>query len=184
MSSHTIAVICAGITGITTAYNLARRGHRVTAFDRHPYAAMETSFANGGQLSASNATASASRSPARALNSRSRRRLPRRSARPCTRASTPRPLTVSIQAREKAARLSSLPRLQRSAQAAQTVAPFWAATRFNNSRKASDGPIGASTAAASLLVATSIRRGPRNPRPSTNLRWRQNRRIGALARPF
>jgi D-amino-acid dehydrogenase len=27
----------------------------VTLFDRHPYAAMETSFANGGQLSASNA---------------------------------------------------------------------------------------------------------------------------------
>jgi D-amino-acid dehydrogenase len=50
-----IAVIGAGITGITTAYNLARRGCDVTIFDRHPYAAMETSFANGGQLSASNA---------------------------------------------------------------------------------------------------------------------------------
>jgi D-amino-acid dehydrogenase len=50
-----IAVIGAGITGITTAYNLAKRGCRVTIFDRHPYAAMETSFANGGQLSASNA---------------------------------------------------------------------------------------------------------------------------------
>lgn len=50
-----IAVIGAGITGITTAYNLAKRGCRVTIFDRHPYAAMETSFANGGQLSVSNA---------------------------------------------------------------------------------------------------------------------------------
>jgi D-amino-acid dehydrogenase len=39
----------------STAYNLARRGCRVTIFDRHLYAAMETSFANGGQLSASNA---------------------------------------------------------------------------------------------------------------------------------
>src|SRR5690606_312358 len=35
--------------------NLARRGCCVTVFDRQPYAAMETSFANGGQLSASNA---------------------------------------------------------------------------------------------------------------------------------
>ncbi|WP_270936452.1 FAD-dependent oxidoreductase [Falsiroseomonas oryzae] len=51
----TVAVIGAGITGITTAYNLARRGHEVTVFDRHPDAAMETSFANSGQLSASNA---------------------------------------------------------------------------------------------------------------------------------
>ena len=50
-----IAVVGAGVTGITTAYNLARRGCRVTIFERHPYAAMETSFANGGQLSASNA---------------------------------------------------------------------------------------------------------------------------------
>ena len=50
-----IAVIGAGITGITTAYSLLDRGFAVTIFDRHRYAAMETSFANGGQLSASNA---------------------------------------------------------------------------------------------------------------------------------
>ncbi|MEM8936081.1 MAG: D-amino acid dehydrogenase [Pseudomonadota bacterium] len=50
-----IAIIGAGITGVTTAYALATRGYRVTVFDRHRYPAMETSFANGGQLSASNA---------------------------------------------------------------------------------------------------------------------------------
>jgi len=50
-----LAVIGAGITGITTAYSLLKKGYQVTVFDRHPYAAMETSFANGGQLSASNA---------------------------------------------------------------------------------------------------------------------------------
>src|ERR1700742_1120510 len=54
-SEPKIAVIGAGITGTTTAYNLAKRGCQVSLFDRHPYAAMETSFANGGQLSASNA---------------------------------------------------------------------------------------------------------------------------------
>ncbi len=51
----TIAVIGGGITGITTAYALAKRGFDVTLFEKHRYAAMETSFANGGQLSASNA---------------------------------------------------------------------------------------------------------------------------------
>ena len=51
----TIAVIGGGITGVTTAYSLAKRGFTVTLFERHRYAAMETSFANGGQLSASNA---------------------------------------------------------------------------------------------------------------------------------
>ena len=50
-----IAVVGAGITGVTTAYKLIQRGCRVTLFEKHPYAAMETSFANGGQLSASNA---------------------------------------------------------------------------------------------------------------------------------
>jgi D-amino-acid dehydrogenase len=50
-----IAIIGAGITGVTTAYALLDRGYKVTIFDRHRYAAMETSFANGGQLSASNA---------------------------------------------------------------------------------------------------------------------------------
>jgi D-amino-acid dehydrogenase len=50
-----IAIIGAGIAGVTTAYALLERGYKVTVFDRHRYPAMETSFANGGQLSASNA---------------------------------------------------------------------------------------------------------------------------------
>ena len=51
----TIAIIGGGITGVTTAYALAKSGFTVTLFERQRYAAMETSFANGGQLSASNA---------------------------------------------------------------------------------------------------------------------------------
>jgi D-amino-acid dehydrogenase len=50
-----IAVIGAGIAGVTTAFQLLERGMEVTVIDRQRYAAMETSFANGGQLSASNA---------------------------------------------------------------------------------------------------------------------------------
>ena len=50
-----IAVIGAGITGVTTAYALLERGFDVTVLESQRYAAMETSFANGGQLSASNA---------------------------------------------------------------------------------------------------------------------------------
>ncbi len=49
------AVVGAGITGITTAYNLAKAGYDVTIYDQRRYPAMATSYANGGQLSASNA---------------------------------------------------------------------------------------------------------------------------------
>ncbi|KDE40387.1 D-amino acid dehydrogenase small subunit [Nitrincola lacisaponensis] len=52
---QSIAVIGGGITGVTSAYALAKRGYQVTLFEKQRYAAMETSFANGGQLSASNA---------------------------------------------------------------------------------------------------------------------------------
>lgn len=50
-----IAIIGGGVTGVTTAYALLRRGHEVTLYEQQRYAAMDTSFANGGQLSASNA---------------------------------------------------------------------------------------------------------------------------------
>jgi len=50
-----IAVIGAGVTGITTAYALNRRGYDVVVLDQHRYSGMETSFANGGQISACNA---------------------------------------------------------------------------------------------------------------------------------
>lgn len=46
-----ICVLGAGITGVTSAYALAQRGHTVTVIDRQPEAARECSYANGGQLS-------------------------------------------------------------------------------------------------------------------------------------
>ncbi len=46
-----VLVLGAGVIGLTSAYALARDGHRVTVIDRHPQVASETSFANGGQLS-------------------------------------------------------------------------------------------------------------------------------------
>ena len=52
--SHVI-VVGSGITGVTSAYELALLGYDVTVIDRHLFPAMETSFANGGQLSACNA---------------------------------------------------------------------------------------------------------------------------------
>lgn len=50
-----LIVIGGGITGVTSAYALSREGHQVTLIEQHRYAGMETSHANGGQLSASNA---------------------------------------------------------------------------------------------------------------------------------
>ena len=49
-----IAVIGAGITGIITAYYLAKKGYEVTVYEQERYPAMRTSFANGGQVSVSN----------------------------------------------------------------------------------------------------------------------------------
>jgi D-amino-acid dehydrogenase len=53
MKKH-VAVIGAGIAGITTAYYLAREGYSVTIYEQERYPAMRTSFANGGQVSVSN----------------------------------------------------------------------------------------------------------------------------------
>jgi len=49
-----IAVIGAGIVGVTTAYELAIDGHEVTVVERRPSVAAETSFANGGVIAPGN----------------------------------------------------------------------------------------------------------------------------------
>lgn len=45
-----VAVIGAGIIGVTTAYELAADGHEVTVFERRSSVAEETSFANAGVI--------------------------------------------------------------------------------------------------------------------------------------
>ena len=46
-----VLVLGAGITGVSSAYFLAKQGHSVTVIDRLDAPAMETSFANAGQVS-------------------------------------------------------------------------------------------------------------------------------------
>ena len=50
-----IAVLGAGVIGVTSAWYLAADGHEVTVVERREAAGMETSFANGGQISAGHA---------------------------------------------------------------------------------------------------------------------------------
>jgi len=46
-----VIVLGAGIIGVATAWHLLEEGHEVTVVDRQPEAALETSFANGAQIS-------------------------------------------------------------------------------------------------------------------------------------
>ena len=48
-------VLGAGVVGVAAAWYLTADGHEVTLVDRQPAPALETSFANGGQISASHA---------------------------------------------------------------------------------------------------------------------------------
>jgi D-amino-acid dehydrogenase len=48
-------VLGAGVVGTTAAWYLSRAGHEVTVIEREPEAGLETSFANGGQISVSHA---------------------------------------------------------------------------------------------------------------------------------
>ena len=50
-----ILVMGAGVVGTTTAWYLQKQGHQVTVVDRQNQAGLETSYANGGQISVSHA---------------------------------------------------------------------------------------------------------------------------------
>lgn len=50
-----VIVLGAGIIGTASAWFLQKAGHEVTVIDRQPGPALETSFANGGQISVSHA---------------------------------------------------------------------------------------------------------------------------------
>ncbi|MDR2678607.1 MAG: D-amino acid dehydrogenase, partial [Zoogloeaceae bacterium] len=47
----TVVVLGAGVVGVTSAWFLNQAGFHVTVIERQPAAALETSFANGGQIS-------------------------------------------------------------------------------------------------------------------------------------
>ena len=50
-----VLILGAGVVGVSSAWYLAKAGHEVTVVDRQPAAGLETSFANGGQISVSHA---------------------------------------------------------------------------------------------------------------------------------
>lgn len=50
-----VLILGAGVVGVSSAWYLAKAGHQVSVVDRQPAAGLETSFANGGQISVSHA---------------------------------------------------------------------------------------------------------------------------------
>jgi D-amino-acid dehydrogenase len=46
-----VVILGAGVIGVSTAYYLAKAGHEVTVIERRPGPALETSFANAGEVS-------------------------------------------------------------------------------------------------------------------------------------
>ena len=48
-----VMIFGAGVVGVSSAWYLSKAGHQVTVVDRQPGAGLETSFANGGQISIS-----------------------------------------------------------------------------------------------------------------------------------
>jgi D-amino-acid dehydrogenase len=64
-----VLILGAGVIGVSSAWYLAQSGHQVTVVDRQPAAGLETSFANGGQISVSHAEPWANpHAPLRALS--------------------------------------------------------------------------------------------------------------------
>lgn len=78
-----VAVIGAGIIGVTTAYELAADGHEVTVFERRSSVAEETSFGNAGVIAPGYVTPwAAPGMPAKVLRHLLSRHAPVRLARP------------------------------------------------------------------------------------------------------
>ncbi len=64
-----VLVLGAGVVGTAAAYYLNRAGHEVTVVERQSAAGMETSFANGGHVSAFTSRPWASAAPTASVSS-------------------------------------------------------------------------------------------------------------------